>query len=332
MVLERSTGAHDKVCGDFLSGEAAATLTQLGIGLEELGAARIDRVRLVRGERMVAARLPFRAFGLSRRCLDEALLKRATQCGASVLRGRVVRELCCQQDGFLAIAGTEAWHSRTVFLATGKHDLPGFGRPRKRRMVGWKTYLRLASDQDAALAGAVEIVLIPGGYAGLQPVGGGLAVLCALISDARALRRGGLEPVINNTPHLRSRLQGAKTVLDRPLAISGMPYGFIAGLDRSTGLVRLGDQAGVIPSFAGAGVAIALGSGQAAARSYLEKGEISAAQQGIAEALRGPVGRARILHQALLHPLLQLPAFQFCRVWPGAMRLSARTTRVAFAA
>ena len=49
LLLERTRGPHDKVCGEFLSGEAAAELTALGLPPAGLGAAPIAAVRLVAG-------------------------------------------------------------------------------------------------------------------------------------------------------------------------------------------------------------------------------------------------------------------------------------------
>jgi menaquinone-9 beta-reductase len=82
LLLERETGAHDKVCGDFVSVEAQAALAALGLDVEALGGARIRRFRLVRGRQVAEADLPFAGVGLSRRVLDEALLQRGTGEGA----------------------------------------------------------------------------------------------------------------------------------------------------------------------------------------------------------------------------------------------------------
>ncbi len=66
-------------------------------------------------------------------------------------------------------------------------------------------------------------------------------------------------------PHLGARLDGANCLNDRPLAITGLPYGHMAW--DSGGLWRLGDQAAAIPSFSGDGMSIALHSAARAARS-----------------------------------------------------------------
>src|SRR3546814_1820841 len=71
-------------------------------------------------------------------------------------------------------------------------------------------------------------------------------------------------------PLLRERLEGAEPLLTRPLAVARIPYGFLHTPGSADGGVyRLGDQAAVIPSFSGDGMAIALHSGIAAADSFL---------------------------------------------------------------
>lgn len=315
LVLERSTGPHDKVCGDFLSSEAGAMLDRLGVGPERLGAVPVKWVRLVRGGRSVSAKLPFPAWSVSRRVLDEALLRHAAACGAEVVRGETIRAV--HSDSSIERAGGRVIRG-TVFLATGKHDLRGSARPRDRRMVGFKTYVRLAPAQFEELAGGVEIVLLPGGYAGLQNVEDGRTVLCWLA-------RGGDARTCLAHPHVASRLEGTAAMPDRLLSVAGMPYRFLAP---PAGFFRLGDQAAVIPSFAGAGVAIALISGAAAAEGYLRGETPMAFQLGCGQRMGGPVRRATLLHRVLSSRGFGGAAFAACALWPGAMTVAARATRV----
>lgn len=324
-LLERTAGPHDNVCGDFLSGEAAAGIEALGVDLAALGPAAIRQIRLVRGGRMAIARLPFPAFGLSRRRLDEALLRQAEAVGARIRRGETVRRLEMDGNGFRLHTDGGDWRAPAVFLATGKHDLRGVPRPRNRRMVGLKTYFRLNPDQRAALEGAVEVILLPGGYAGLQPVEDGAAVFCALFRGPLSLSE-----IIARSPHLRGRLADAEPLRDRPVTIAGMPYGFLATAETHPGLVRLGDQAGVIPSLAGAGVAVALATGQRAASAFLQCE--ARPQRRISASLVRPVRLAWLMHQSLLNSGTQPVSFRLCSTFPPLMRLAAHLTRIPSAA
>jgi heterodisulfide reductase subunit A-like polyferredoxin len=49
ILAERSSGPHDKVCGEFLSEEVARSLSEMGIDLAALGAVQISAVRLHEG-------------------------------------------------------------------------------------------------------------------------------------------------------------------------------------------------------------------------------------------------------------------------------------------
>ncbi|QMW21968.1 NAD(P)/FAD-dependent oxidoreductase [Sandaracinobacteroides saxicola] len=330
---ERERHPHHKVCGEFLSGEAVAWLRTLDIDVTALGASHLTHVRVTSGSRAVAAKLPFAAAGLSRRVLDEALLDRAAALGAEVERGVTAREIA--GDSVQSSHGSVA--PARILLATGKHELRGARRDSAgtlNGLVGFKTHLRLLPGQRAALAGHVELHLFPGGYAGLQMVERDAANLCLLLSPERLAASGGsLDGVIDgfvaDAPLLAARLHGATALFDRPLAISGVPYGFLHRAAPGETLFRLGDQAAVIPSFCGDGMAIALHSARLAANALL-LGQPPAAYHDQVERDVGRPVRLAARAQRLVgtggsgHPrLLSLAA-----LWPGSLALAARLTRV----
>ena len=124
LLVERTTGPHDKICGDFVSTEARAHLAALGFDAGALGGAPIDRVQLVWGTRTVAARLPFTALGLTRRRLDDALLDHAAASGVTVDRGVTVRHA----DGARLATTSGDLAPAALLLATGKADVRGAKR------------------------------------------------------------------------------------------------------------------------------------------------------------------------------------------------------------
>ena len=191
-VLERASGPVDKVCGEFLSAEAQAYLRDAGLALGELGAPVIDRVRVANGKRLAEARLPFTALGLSRRRLDEALLRHAERLGAEVRRGVSVKRV--DTEGLETSDGAIA--ADRIVLASGKHDVRGAGREGEADwgMVGFKAYFTLDPTQRRELEGAVEIVMFDGGYAGLQLVEDGRANLCLLVREAHFASLGRTWP------------------------------------------------------------------------------------------------------------------------------------------
>jgi flavin-dependent dehydrogenase len=220
-----------------------------------------------------------------------------------------------------------------VFLATGKHDLRGWKRPPGLQpdLVGFKLHWRLAAEEAAALAGMVELVLFPGGYAGLEPVEGGKANLCALVRRSKLAELGrtwdGLLAAMRSAcPLLDRRLTGAEPCETRPLAISGLPYGYVRSC--ADGPWRLGDQAAVIPSFAGDGMSIALHSARLAAEHYLAGRTADDYQRALARDVAGQVRRATVLSQLAVRPWGQAVVAGAVRLAPGLMRKVARSTRI----
>jgi menaquinone-9 beta-reductase len=334
VLVERKAGAHDKVCGEFVSSEAALYLGDLNIDLERLGAVRISKVRLYSGNKAVVAQLPFPALSLSRRVLDEALVRAASKSGAAVLRGRSVRSL--QSIDGQWIARLEDGHTLSganAFLATGKHDLKGWKRPQgvQGDLVAFKMHYRLRPAQIAALGSNVELYLYPGGYAGLELVEDGIANLCLVIRMRHlAMLNHSWESLISvlrsDFLPLQQRLAGSDPCWNRPLAISSIPYGYVKRL--ADGPWHLGDQAAVIPSFSGDGISIALHSARLAAEYYLAGKSTSQFQGRLARDIAEQVRRATLISRVLVHPGGQAIAIALARIFPDLLRVVARYTRI----
>jgi flavin-dependent dehydrogenase len=335
LVVEREAGPTHKVCGEFLGGPALASLARLGIDVAGLGASPIDRVRVVRGRTVAEAPLGFKGAGLSRHAMDEALLRRAVADGAEILRGAAIRSL---SDSALEVDGAGRIEGSALVLATGKHEMRGAKRALVRPaedLVGFKTHLRLSPAQTEALRGAIELILFPDSYAGLQMVEGGEANLCLLTDRARFQRAGAtwdglLADLLAESPHLRARL-GDATAWPKPLAISRVPYGFVHRESEGPGtpaVFRLGDQMGVIPSLAGEGMAIALHSAFVASACLLENGSASAYHAAMRRSVTRPIRVASALYRCGRARVGQGMMMATMRAWPGALRALAAATRV----
>lgn len=328
VLVERETDPHDKVCGEFLSGEAIADLQALDVDVAALGAVPIRHVALIHEARTAVAALPFRAAGLSRRVLDEALLAKAAAAGADVRRGRRVIGLEREGLGWRAqLADGGAVQARHAFLATGKHDLRGWrrGPGTQGDLIGFKMHWRSARSPD----GRVELLLFDGGYAGLEPVGEGRLNLCLLVRKARLASLGGwpgLLALLLANPTLGRRLAAAEPCWDRPLAAAALPYGFVAR--EANGLWRLGDQAAVIPSFAGEGMAIALRSARLAADAFLAGVGPDAFQRALGGELAPRVGRAAWLSHLMVEPAAQAALALAAGAQPRLLALVAGATRI----
>ena len=332
VLLERSSAPAHKMCGDFLSGEGLGYLRELDLDPDALGAVPIERIRLVRREIVAEAALPFPAQSLTRCVLDDALLQRASTDGVTVRRGASVEGLDASGGAWHAtIREQPEIHARQVIAAVGKHDLRGAPRPRGTQggLLAFKMYFRLDPQQARELAGAVEVILIRGGYAGLQPVENGAANLCLLVGREAFQRCGGrwdslLAAMQAGSPHLARRLCGAAPLLERPLALSSIPYGFVRA-ETAPGLWWLGDQAAVIPSFSGDGVSIALHSAFLAAECLAAGRSSAAFQVELHRQVLRQVGFATSLSRAIV----RMPALAYgARIFPGVLRGIGSATRI----
>ncbi|MBJ6126133.1 NAD(P)/FAD-dependent oxidoreductase [Microvirga splendida] len=340
LLLERDPEPRHKVCGEFLSIEAQTYLAHLGIDLDLLGASRISRLRLFHREKRTETDLPFLARGLSRKALDEALLQRAMALGAEVARGVAVRTISSEESSHQVDAspfGTV--HADSLFLASGKHDVRGARRPTSGSMndfIGFKMHYRLSEEQRAALDGTIEIILFDEGYAGLQLIEDDIANLCLVVTRQRFETIGRswdslTEQIALECPPLAETLRGAAMLFDKPLSIFQIPYGFVHRPDTTEpqGIFRLGDQIGVIPSFTGEGMSMALHSGCLAATTYLRLGRRSTSfHQQMAADIRGQIRLAFLLNKAARQHLGQAAIFHLCRTWPSIMRQVASFTRM----
>jgi flavin-dependent dehydrogenase len=335
-LIEREPAPRHKVCGEFLSSEALEDLQALGIDVAALGAVPIHTVRLAAVRRAAQAPLPFPAASLTRKALDTALLAEAVAAGVRLERGRSVQSLSRTAANLWQAAlddGTTR-EAATVFLATGKHDLRGHARPKDpHQWVAFKMYFRLNPEQTTGLTDASELMLYPGGYAGIQPVEDGIANLCCVVQQKHLARVGNrwesfLAQMQKDCPHLAMRLAGAEPLLSKPIAITHIPYGYIR---RTTddGLYCIGDQAAVIPSFTGDGISIALHTARVAAAAYLAAVPAPIFQTKLRSDLLFQMRLAETAANGLNNPLARA-VLPFClQVWPGVMRVTARLTRVA---
>lgn len=332
-LLERERAAHHKVCGEFLSREAVDCLMDAGVNPIELGAESIRLVRLTSKKRLVETTLPFTAQSISRCVLDEALLSRAEQAGCTVERGAFVENLE-NRDGLwqAQLRGGETWTAPTVFLANGKHDLRGLERAPGAHgdMVGFKLHWRLTPQQTEALRGFMELYLFPGGYGGLSLVEGGVANFCLVVRRTALRKIGGFSELLGKiqqeNPHIAQRLRGASPQWQRPLAVSSIPYGYLAG--RPSSLWCVGDQAAVIPSFTGDGMSIALHSASLAAQMYLGGASADEFHHTIQAHLGRGMRLATALSRALVSDAGRALAPVGLAIFPNAMGWIARSTRI----
>jgi menaquinone-9 beta-reductase len=333
-VIERMAGERDVVCGGFLGWDALAALRRLGLDPEALGTRDIHRLRLVAGSRTVETALPHPAAGLSRRRLDAALLETAEAAGATLRRGRAIRSVEAGSRTVRLDEGEEI-AADALFLATGKHELRGLARPVPKRRspaaAGLRAALPPSPSRSRSLEGVIELHLFDQAYAGLLLQEDGCTNLCISVAPARLSEAGGipqlLDELLRASPLLRQRLEDVPT--EEWEAIAGVPYGWRAEAT-VPGIFRIGDQAAVIASLAGDGIAIALTSGMMAAKAYAAGGPAAAPdwQNRFASRSRIPLAAGELFRSAAERGAPRSALMRLLAFAPGLARAAARLTRI----
>ena len=302
VLIERSAGERDVVCGGFLGWDALARLRQLGPRPGGAwGAADPSVAAGGAATRSSSRRCRSRRPGSVAAGLDAALLRLAEAEGAVVLRGRAAR---AAEGRSVRLDDGEEIEADALFVATGKHELRGVAREmggaRFRSGCGRRFLPR--PRWRAICAGVIELHLYDGGYAGLLLQEDGMVNLCLSVgagADGRRARRAARRAAGENRRASAERIGAAPAEWE---AIAGVPYGWRAKATEP-GVYRVGDQAAVIASLAGDGIAIALASGIAAAQACLhgDGRGARAYQKAFARRAMRPVNAAEALRHMAEH-------------------------------
>jgi menaquinone-9 beta-reductase len=332
LMLEAQPETGDAICGGFLSWQTVRQLEALGLDAATLGGASVSLMRLFSGKRIAQIPLPAPAIGLSRKRLDLLLQAKAVAQGAGLAMGVSVRAL--EDDGTVLLADGAALAPESLFLATGKHDLRGLGRPREgAATLGLRVRMSPNPALSALIGPSIELHLFAGGYVGLVLQEDGSANLCLAVRKERLASAGGqpmalLRSLERECPTLGERLafMDQEQTVD---AIAAVPYGYICA-ETVPGRFRLGDQAACIPSLAGEGIGLALASGTRAASAWLKRGPMVAPdyQQDFARAAARPVRTAGLIWHVAESPALAPLMVTAAQVLPSLARVAARWTRI----
>jgi flavin-dependent dehydrogenase len=272
VVLEAKRFPRQKVCGAFLSADAAPLLRKLGAAedVERVGPAPITVGSLHLPPRLsVPFDLPTPGIGISRLALDHLLAERAARAGAAVRFGVRVSGVERTPAGFrLRLSGGERLSARVAIGAWGRWDAldRALDRPpagRRSMHLGWSGEYR---GDGTRLMGSVRLYVFEGGYCGLSLVEGGRVNLAGVIADDVQRRLGsGWEKVVAHAQDSNERLGEDLEGLS-PVGFQGTgPVFFTARRPTENGILLVGDAAGVLDPFSGQGQATALASGALAA-------------------------------------------------------------------
>jgi menaquinone-9 beta-reductase len=300
LVVDRAKFPRPKICGEYLSPEAARILDRLGVlkAVDAAGATPLFGMRITAPDgtvldaryRAVDDRQPYRghAMALSRTVLDAILVDRLRALPVDFREGVRVADLVIEGDRVSgvemldSVGRRETVRAPLVIGADGRasvvaHRL-GCRRPHRLQRIALVTYVTGLAD-----CGEVgEIFVDPPDYAILNPlapdrVNMSLVVPLAHVGPWRGRLETFFASRVRQLAHLSRRVAGAECVA--PIEAMG-PLAYQVTAPRHGGVLLVGDAAGFYDPLTGEGVYSALRGAELAAETAgnaLTRGDVSLA-------------------------------------------------------
>lgn len=286
-LVEQKEFPRHKLCGEFVSHESVPLLKRLGVysGIRDSGAVDLRSVVLTEmGGDGCSAPLPESALGVSRRLLDEVLMRRAEQVGVDVRQPCEVTALTGNmRDGFrlqlepggsasvplvakpcvnaAVVVGAWGRQSRLARkLRVAENETPSGERPKTSPWVAFKGHYAGGDVGDR-----IELHAFRRGYCGMSHVEGDLLNACWIVHrDALPRAESDLNSAFVDTlfatnPVLADRFSSMQLTWDKLLSVSQLHFDAQSAFIGDVMLA--GDAAGMIAPLCGDGISMALMSG-----------------------------------------------------------------------
>jgi flavin-dependent dehydrogenase len=264
-VAEKAQFPRRKVCGEYIAPPAASFLRSLGMRLEP----EVRRISVWAGKRVLQAPMPAPyASTMARECLDEFLLKRAAESGATVFQPLKVIALERFSSGFVCKTETGNLEARAIIAAHGSWE-PGAlptqahrSPPQASDLLAFKAHFHGATVP----ADTIALIPFPGGYGGVLALGDGRATFaCTVRRDAlETLRRPGVSAGDSVLQHAFLASKGLREAFasaqrDGAWLASGPLRPGVRAAYRD-GVFAVGNAAGEVHPVVGQGISLAMQS------------------------------------------------------------------------
>lgn len=329
-IIEKLSFPAHKVCGEYLSNEILPYLDWLGVDIKQSNPTAINHFIFADTKgKTVSASLNMGGTGISRYKLDEQLYFKAIEAGCKVIKD-VVRNVVYEENGFTVYTDSATLKAKLVLGAFGKWSNVDKAMQRgftfkKSGWVAVKAHYKGHFANDT-----VALYSFPGGYCGVSKVEDDIMNVCYL-TNSNAFKKYKNIPVFEKevlfkNTGLRSVLESANALFDKPLAISQMSFEKKSIVDNH--MLMIGDAAGAIHPLCGNGMAMAMHSAKLAAtlsqdflsgkinREMLEHNYIRLWNKQFSKRLL----MGRLLAKVIARPVLANIFFPLLRFFPGLFR------------
>ena len=244
-LFEKGKFPRHKVCGEFLSPDAALIFRELAIlpAFLELQPFAVREANVVIGRAVKRWKLDQPAFGISRYALDAFLAGHAIASGAIV-----IRETATELSGPVVIAGGRRKNA-----------------PAGNRQFGFKAHF------SGPTTDSIDLYFNRSMYVGVNCIEGGLTNVCGLAPEG-LLRQYGFDPdaLMASVPALSERIKPMRRSLDW-LITGPLIYGGDFEVAQAEDVYMAGDALGFVDPFTGSGMLGAITTGYLAGRACAER-------------------------------------------------------------
>jgi menaquinone-9 beta-reductase len=323
VLVDKQEFPREKLCGDFVNPSNWPIFRELGVEervlaqphaavtgfrLTSCSGAEAESALSTENRRMVG-------LGIRRAQLDQLLLERAGEAGATIRTGcRIERLLRNGQEWRFATSTDETWRAKLLVGADGRNSwiAQRLGMNSKAVMHGRSIGFQARLTCPGAAYNKVEIHLFPGGYAGVIGLGDGTINLCLSIDKQKLpTERLGeflLTKWLPQNPHLKKLLHRSTSAGEFR---SAYPVYFRRRRCVTNGALLVGDAARVSEPVTGEGLYFAMRSGLLAAETSdeaLAGGDLSAKYLRSYGQKRKRLFRSRYALNSLIHFAIYRPA------------------------
>ena len=267
LLIEKNSYPKHKVCGEYISNEVLPYLKFLDIDVFKLGAKKIDKFQLsTTKSKLISSNLPLGGFGISRYCLDNALVNKAQKDGVEILQDSVGDIQFLNDEFSVKTKSDKQFISKIVIGAYGKRSnldvkLKRQFIKRKSPYLAVKTHVKGNFPDDL-----VALHNFEGGYCGVSKVENDAINLC-YITDFNAFRAHNnitefQEKVLYKNSFLKEVFTKSQSVFETPLSISQISFDNKKPIENH--IIMCGDTAALIHPLCGNGMSMAMHSAQIA--------------------------------------------------------------------